>query len=135
AALAGRELRVVARSAERAAALGAAFPWTDEGLAGALAGAGLVVDCTPVALSPGAGDAGPAPGPPERLAPRALVASPVCPREPALLARARAQGLRVMDGAGMLIHQAAQAFTRMTGRPAPLDAMREAFSRPTEPRS
>jgi shikimate dehydrogenase len=57
----------------------------------------------------------------------AVVATLVYHRETALAAAARARGLRAMDGAGMLIHQAARAFTLMTGREAPLDVMRGAF--------
>jgi shikimate dehydrogenase len=69
----------------------------------------------------------PAPVPIDALGARALVASLVYHREPALLTRARARGLRTMDGAAMLVHQAAAAFTTMTGRPAPVEVMRAAF--------
>lgn len=130
----GGEPRVVARRPERARDLGAAFPWTAAGLAEALEGAGLVVDTTPTGLSSqeGVGEAShPAPVPLEALDSHAIVASLVYHREPALLARARARGLRTMDGAGMLVHQAALAFTLMTGREAPLEIMRAAFAQPT----
>jgi shikimate dehydrogenase len=59
-----------------------------------------------------------------------VVCSLVYHREPALLAADRARGLRTLDGAGMLVHQAAHAFTLMTGRPAPLEAMRAALRGP-----
>ena len=44
-----------------------------------------------------------------------------------LLAEAAARGARTLDGAGMLVRQAALAFERWTGRPAPLDVMRAAM--------
>jgi shikimate dehydrogenase len=125
-------LRIVARRPERAAGLGGTiYPWTPAGLARALDGAGLLIDTTPIALSPTAEDALPSPVPLDLLADGALVASLVYHREAALLTRARARGLRVMDGAAMLIYQAALAFTLMTGRDAPLDVMRAAFYAPT----
>jgi shikimate dehydrogenase len=124
-----REVRIVARTPARAAGLGTVFPWTAEALAQALAGAGLVVDCTPMALAPETD----IPVEVDDLAADALVASLVYHREPALVARARARGLRVMDGAAMLVHQAALAFELMTGRRAPLEVMRAAMAYgPTE---
>ena len=65
----------------------------------------------------------PAPIPLEALAAGTLVCSLVYHREPGLLRDARGRGLPVMDGAAMLVHQAAAAFTLMTGAPAPLAAM------------
>jgi shikimate dehydrogenase len=44
-----------------------------------------------------------------------------------LLREAAARGARTRDGAGMLVHQGALAFTRWTGRLAPLDVMWAAF--------
>jgi len=125
----GATTRVIARDPGRARPLlgiGAsdAAPWTDEALARACAGADLVVDTTSVGLRD---DPTPAPVPLDRLPDGALVASLVYHREPALLAAARARGLRTMDGAGMLLHQAARAFELMTGRQAPLEVMRAAL--------
>jgi shikimate dehydrogenase len=40
-----------------------------------------------------------------------------------LLHEAAARGARTLDGAGMLVHQGALAFTRWTGQAAPLDVM------------
>jgi shikimate dehydrogenase len=51
------------------------------------------------------------------------------PLETVLLAAARGLGFRVVDGAGMLLYQGAEAFQRFTGRPAPLPEMREALRR------
>jgi shikimate dehydrogenase len=48
------------------------------------------------------------------------------PSETPLLAAARARGARVVNGLGMLVHQAALAFEAFTGVSAPLDAMRAA---------
>jgi shikimate dehydrogenase len=49
------------------------------------------------------------------------------PAETPLLAAARAAGVRTAaNGLGMLVHQAALSFVAMTGREAPLDAMRAA---------
>jgi shikimate dehydrogenase len=124
----GGEPRFVARRPEKARALGAAFPWTPAGLGEALDGAGLVVDTTSVGLAADSDASHPAPVPLERLDKTALVASLVYHREPGLLARARALGLRTMDGAAMLVHQAALAFTLMTGHEAPLAVMRAAFA-------
>jgi shikimate dehydrogenase len=48
------------------------------------------------------------------------------PLETGLLAAARATGARAIDGIGMLVHQAAHAFTLWTGAPAPVSTMEEA---------
>jgi shikimate dehydrogenase len=45
------------------------------------------------------------------------------PVQTALLAAARAVGATPVDGVGMLVHQAAHAFTRWTGVPAPVEVM------------
>jgi shikimate dehydrogenase len=44
-----------------------------------------------------------------------------------LMHEAAQRGARVLDGLGMLVRQGALAFTRWTGREAPLDVMREAL--------
>jgi shikimate dehydrogenase len=44
-----------------------------------------------------------------------------------LLRDAAARGARQLDGSGMLVRQAALAFERWTGHPAPLDVMRNAL--------
>jgi len=49
------------------------------------------------------------------------------PRDTAVLRAARALGLATVNGSGMLLHQGALAFARWTGRPAPLEVMREAL--------
>jgi shikimate dehydrogenase len=49
------------------------------------------------------------------------------PLETELLRTARAKGCRAVDGSGMVIGQAAQAFEIMTGRPADKERMRRSF--------
>ncbi|MBF0192848.1 MAG: shikimate dehydrogenase, partial [Magnetococcales bacterium] len=42
-----------------------------------------------------------------------------------LLSAARARGLKIENGLGMLIHQGAKAFEIWTGQPMPVDAVRK----------
>jgi shikimate dehydrogenase len=87
-----------------------------------LAGVSLVVNCTPLGMSPQV-QASPWPlGLP--LPPRAFVYDLVYqPAETLLLRSARESGLPAANGRGMLAEQAALAFERWTGRPAPRRAM------------
>lgn len=48
------------------------------------------------------------------------------PPETEFLRRARLRGCRTLGGLPMLVHQGAAAFTRWTGRPAPIDVMMSA---------
>jgi shikimate dehydrogenase len=50
------------------------------------------------------------------------------PADTPLLTAARSKGALAVNGLGMLLHQAARAFTLWTGEPAPLDAMRAAVT-------
>lgn len=50
------------------------------------------------------------------------------PLETAFLAEARRKGCRTLDGSGMAVHQAAEAFTIFTGLPANHERMRESFA-------
>jgi len=120
-------LRLANRTAERAAALRAQFGervepvrWSD--VDGLLAGAGLLVNTTSLGM------AGQPPLPIDlaRLAAGAVVADLVyAPLETALLAAARACGLRAVDGLGMLLHQAVGGFQRWFGvRPHVTEALR-----------
>ena len=98
--------------------------WTAPQLAELLPGAELLVDATSAGLT----DAPyPVPVPLELLPREATVCSLIYHREPALLREARERGLRTLDGAGMLVHQAALAFELMTGKEAPLEVMRQAM--------
>lgn len=49
------------------------------------------------------------------------------PRKTLLLREAEARGARVHGGLGMLLHQAALAFEKWMGRPAPVEVMRDAL--------
>jgi shikimate dehydrogenase len=93
------------------------------GAAGAVAGADLVVNATPIGM--GEGNASPVEG--SWLGAGQVVADLVYhPLETPLLQAAAATGCRTVDGLGMLVHQAALAFEAWTGEPAPLAAMRSA---------
>ena len=116
---------VVARSearAEEAAALaGAAGSATSDPVT--VRTADLVVNCTPLGMSPG----DELPLAPDLLGEGQLVFDLVYePRETAFLAAARARGADVCNGLAMLVHQAAGQFELWTGEPAPLRVMREA---------
>lgn len=64
---------------------------------------------------------------PRRLRPGQVVADIVVhPLDTAFLQAARAAGATSVDGLGMLVHQAARAFTLWTGVAAPIDVMRAA---------
>jgi len=54
------------------------------------------------------------------------------PSETPLLRAARARGCRTLNGAGMLLHQGAQAFELWTGRKAPVSIMRQALAEELE---
>ena len=123
---AGAGVTVVARRPPEAAFGDRVVAW--DALASELATAELIVDATPVSLDAGDAESSFVDAfPLDALRRDAVVASLVYHREPLLLARARAGGHRVIDGKGMLVHQAALAFTRWVGRPAPVDVMRAAL--------
>lgn len=113
------EVVVVARSAPTWCA---ARSWSE--LDELAAACDILVDCTSAVLS---GGDYPAPLPLDRLPGGAAVVSLMYGRRLPLLEAARARGLPAMDGAAMLVHQGARAFTLWTGRPAPLEAMRAAM--------
>jgi shikimate dehydrogenase len=122
------EVRVVNRTLERAKALvqslglvARALPW--ESTRAALDGVDLLVNCTTLGMKgqpPLEVDLAPLPG-------DALVADIVyTPLETELLRRARRRGNRVVDGIGMLLHQAKPGFTAWFGREPVVDqALRE----------
>lgn len=94
--------------------------------AAAAGGLDGVVNATPLGM---AGHPG-SPFPARLLGPGLWVADIVYfPRETELLAAARAAGARVLDGAGMAVFQAVEAFRLFTGRPADPAAMRATFER------
>jgi shikimate dehydrogenase len=93
-----------------------AYPWSER--QDWLAECGLVVNTTTQGMTG---------NPPlelalDKLAPEALVADIVyTPLETPLLAAARARGNQVIDGLGMLLHQARPAFARWFGRDPEVD--------------
>jgi TRAP-type C4-dicarboxylate transport system permease small subunit len=73
----------------------------------------------------------PPPFDPALIGPRHVVVDTVYhPAETPLLAAARARGATAENGVGMLVGQAALAFTLVTGLDAPLDVMRRAVGAP-----
>lgn len=128
AGLGAAEIRLVNRSLERAQALAATLggpirvlPW--ERVAEALAGAALLVNTTTLGMAgrpPLAIDLAALPG-------EAVVSDIVyVPLETSLLATARARGHRVVDGLGMLLHQAVPGFEAWFGkRPEVTPALRD----------
>lgn len=99
-----------------------------------LAEADLVVNATSVGM-----DAQACPLAESELAavpPTAVVADLIyLPQVTPLLAASAARGLTSVGGLGMLVHQAAEAFTRWTGEPAPVAVMRAAAEAGVSPRS
>lgn len=94
-----------------------------DGLAPAVAAARVVVNATTVGLH---GEHLPAPL--ERLRSDQVALDLIYGRGTPFLAAARAAGAAAVDGSGMLLGQAAAAFERWTGRPAPLEVMADALA-------
>lgn len=93
---------------------------------GAVREAEVVIDSTPCGMHPHSDEPPVIPG--EWLHEGQRVCDLVyTPRETTLLKAARARDARTLDGTGMLVHQGAIALERWTGRPAPVEAMREAL--------
>lgn len=119
-ALGARDVAVVnrdpARAQQAARLIGAAVrPWSDRSTA--LDGASLLVNATSLGMSGGA----PLDIDLARLPAGAAVVDMVyVPLETALLAAARAQGARAIDGLSMLMHQAAYGYRAWLGEAAPV---------------
>jgi shikimate dehydrogenase len=97
---------------------------TQSGLPAAVATASGVVNATPVGMAAHPGT----PLPPDLLTPSLWVADIVYrPLLTELLSEATTRGCRILNGAGMAVHQAADAFELFTGRPAHRDAMMRDF--------
>jgi shikimate dehydrogenase len=129
---AGAGVVVCARKPDAAAvaaqlAAGENRPWAER--AAAAAAATIVVNATPVGM-----DADELPLPLDALHPGQVLADLVYhPLETVLLRGARDQGAQIVDGLGMLVHQAALQIERWTGRPAPVAAMRAAATAALRP--
>jgi shikimate dehydrogenase len=110
---AGAEVSVWNRTRARAEALG--VPVVD-----APVPADLLVNCTAVGLED------PEQSPVQRIEWDTVVDLVYGDRETKLTRDAKAAGATVVDGLEILVRQGALSFTRWTGRPAPLEAMRAA---------
>ncbi len=106
-----------------AAGLVTAHAWPE--LHNLAADARLIVNCTPVGMTPHS-DASPWPDDlPFR--PRQMVYDLVYnPRRTRLMTQAQASGARAWNGLGMLVYQGARAWSLWTGLPAPIEVMRTA---------
>ncbi len=84
----------------------------------------LLLNCTPVGMHP---DEGLSPLPAPLLRKEMVVFDAVyTPRRTRLLSDAERAGAKVVEGLGMFVHQAAVQFELWTGKPAPVEVMREA---------
>lgn len=93
-----------------------------DSLTDTVAASDIVVNATPIGMG---GE--PPPFDPSALRDGQFVIDTVYyPLETPLLVAARARGARAANGIGMLVHQAALAFTKFTGFDAPIDVMRAA---------
>jgi shikimate dehydrogenase len=121
------EVVVVNRSPERAEhAAALAGPAGRVGSPDDLAGAELIVNATPIGMGYVAGDNLPPPLPfdPTFIRSGQVITDLVYyPLVTPLLSEAESRGARPVTGLGMLVHQAAHAFRRWTGKNAPLPAM------------
>ncbi|MBM3676140.1 MAG: shikimate dehydrogenase [Actinobacteria bacterium] len=122
---AGAEVTVVGRRPEACASAAAlvqgveARPWAEAGQVAAAVD--VVVNATPIGM--GADGAGMLPSAGRGQWAVDLVYHPA---RTAFLTASERAGAEVVGGLGMLVHQAALAFEQMTGRDAPIEAMRRA---------
>jgi shikimate dehydrogenase len=114
-----------AAASAAALALARTVPWSERDAA--VADADIVVNATPIGMGPAGQGNDATPIAPAALRTGLVVADLVYhPLETPLLAAARGAGARVVDGLGMLVHQAALQVERWSGQPAPVAAMRRA---------
>jgi shikimate dehydrogenase len=133
AAIGAGEIRIVARRREQAESLilnlqspnSLIFDWSPLGLIQACDDCALIINTTPLGMSPNI-DASPwidgTPFPPDAFI-YDLVYNPA---ETLFVRQARADGVRAATGLGMLIEQGALAFELWTNKTAPRKIMREA---------
>jgi shikimate dehydrogenase len=92
------------------------------GDASSLPSVDVIVNATPLGMGSGSTDE--LPFDPEVIGPDQVVCDLIYwPGETAILREARARGAATVNGLGMLVHQAARAFTAWTGLEAPVDVM------------
>ncbi|MHB9145836.1 MAG: shikimate dehydrogenase [Symbiobacteriia bacterium] len=104
----------------------AAFPWDRERIALEMRGTDLLVNATPVGMSPADQDSPIAD--PDWLRQGMVVFDLVYrPRQTKLLRDAAALGARTLDGLSLLLYQGARAFELWLVEPAPLEVMRSAL--------
>jgi shikimate dehydrogenase len=133
---AGAHVIVSARRPDAAAvaaqlASGTSVPWDER--AAATAAATLVVNATPLGMADGRG-ADELAVPLDSLHTGQVLADLVYhPLDTALLRGAQARGAAVVDGLGMLVHQAALQVEAWTGRNAPVAVMRSAAEQALRP--
>jgi shikimate dehydrogenase len=113
-------------------------PDDPSGIAGAVAGADLVVNATPVGMVGTAAGDHAEPGQwlvaPGQLRPGQVVVDLVyAPRPTAWLAAAAQTGAEALDGLGMLVHQAAAQLELWTGQEPPVEAMWQAAQSASPP--
>ena len=124
------EVVVVSRSAPSPAVVGLA-PAARAGLVEEATDMDIVINATPIGMTGGPDPSG-VPVPPHAVAGGQLAVDIVYqPRLTPWLAAAAERGAAVVNGVGMLVHQAAIAFEHWTGTAAPLDAMRSAAVGPS----
>lgn len=117
------ELVIVSRERARSAQAAALAPSARPGEASEAKAMDVVVNATPVGMAGGPDPDG-IPVPVEALRPGQVVVDIVYnPRRTPLLGAAEAAGATIVNGVGMLVHQAALAFEHWTGQPAPVEAM------------
>ena len=126
----GSQVTVVARRPEAADWLPAPAvvrAWTPAVLAEVVATAAVLIDATSAGLDAAADRQLAATVPVTQTPPGCLVTSLIYHHATALLELADHAGRPTLDGRGMLVHQAAAAFTLWTGLPAPLAVMTAAL--------
>lgn len=130
-ALAGRRPEPVAALAAHLRTFAPAVPieemgWGDSSFAAAAAGAGLIVNCTPIGMH-GTASVDESPLSAEHLRPGLWVCDLVYrPPETKLLRDGRAAGAHCLGGLEMLVLQAVESVRLWTGREPPVDIMRQA---------
>lgn len=131
----GAYIRMVARRREQANSLllqfsetAETFDWSASGFRAAVEDCVLIINCTPIGMSP---NVHASPWPEEvPLPPSVFVYDLIYnPAETQLTRTAKAHGLRAATGLGMLIEQGALAFELWTGKTAPRQLMRLAAER------